>query len=265
MTTDAGPAMLQHELLGLLRDALQHDGFVVHAQPIVDLLSGEPRAHELTLHIAARDGPLISPATYGPVAERFGLMTKLDDLLIRHAVELAGEGHAVAVDVHTASLADPDLGRRAQQALGDGHADPGLLTFELSADALTSNVPAASAFVHRLHDAGCSITVDHFGTGASDFGYLKRLALDRLKIDATFIEQLQSTPSDEQFVRAFVRLAQGLQISTGAEGVIDAATRSLLVDAEVDQGQGALFGAPVALSRHGGAQLTPPRGVRNKR
>lgn len=263
MTTDPNPEMLQHELLGLLRDAIENDGFAVHAQPIVDLVSGEPRAHELTLHLAARDGRVISSATFAPIAERFGLTTELDDLLIRHAVELAGEGHAVTVDVHSASLADPDHGRRAEQALVDGQADPGLLTFELSEDGLTSNVPAASAFVHRVHDAGCNITVDHFGAGTHGFGYLKRLPLDCLKIDATFVEELQSTPSDEQFVRAFVHLARGLQMTTGADGVLDAATRSLLEDAEVDQGQGALFGAPVELSQDGGAHLTPLRGVRD--
>gem|GEM_PF-3822010 len=116
-----------------------------------------------------------------------------------------------------------------------------------------------------MHDAGCNITVDHFGAGAKGFAYLKQLPLDCLKIDASFIEELQSTPSDEQFVRAFVHLAQGLQMSTGADGVLDAATRTLLEDAEVDQAQGALFGTPVELSSNGGAVMTPPPGARDER
>jgi len=251
--------VLQHELLRLLRSALDDDGFSVHAQPIVDLASGEPHAHELTLHLSARDGRLISSARFQPVAERFGLMAQLDDVLIRRAAELAGDGHAVAVDVHTASLADPDLPRRTEQVLLDSQADPALLTFEVSEEGLTSNAPAASSFVRRVHDAGCNITVDHFGAGAKGFGYLKQLPIDCLKIDASFIEELQSTPSDEQFVRAFVHLAHGLQMTTAAEGVLDAGTRSVLEDADGDQGQGALFGAPVELPQDGGAPLSPLR------
>ncbi len=261
---NAQPAVLQHELLRLLRDALDNGGFAVHAQPIVDLASGELQAHELTLHLSSPDGHLISSATFHPVAERFGLMTELDDLLIRRAATIAGEGHPVAVDVHSASLADPDLAQRAEQALVDNEADPGLVTFELSEDGLTANAPAASAFVRRLHDAGCNITVDHFGAGAKGFGYLTQLPLDCLKIDASFIEELQSTPSDEQFVHAFVHLAQGLRMSTGADGVLDVATRTLLEDADVDQAQGALFGEPLAMPAQGQAPPTPARSTRTE-
>jgi len=262
---NAQPAVLQYELLRLLGDALDNDGFAVHAQPIVDLASGEPHAHELTLHLSSPDGLLISSATFHPVAERFGLMTQLDDLLIRRAAMLAGEGHPVAVDVHSASLADPDLAQRAEQALVDNQADPGLVTFEVTEHELTTNAPAASAFVRRIHDAGCNITVDHFGTGAKGFGYLKQLPLDFLKIDASFIEHLQSTPSDEQFVHAFVHLAHGLRMSTGADGVLDVATRTLLEDADVDQAQGALFGEPVALPAEGLAPRTASSETRSGR
>ncbi len=260
-----GREPVQRELLGLLRAAADRDLFVVFAEPVAGLADSEPRKHELTLRLPAGDGRLISPAAFHPVAGRFGLMPELDDLLIRRAVALAGHGHAVAVDVHGASLGDPDFARRTEEAMADGHADPALLTFELSEEALISNGPVASAFAQRMHELGVAITGDHFGTCSAGFGHLKRLPLDALKIDASFVTELRSTPSDEQFVRAFVHLARGLRVATAADGVVDEATRLLLADAGVDEGQGTRFGPPAALPADGRAPLSSPLSVVHER
>lgn len=136
---------------------------------------------------------------------------------------------AVALDVQARSVADPDLARRTEQTLAGAGAAPGLITFKLSEECLTAHAPAASAFLERMHEPGCSITGDQFGTGAAGFGYLKQLPLDTLKIDACFIEHLRWTRSDEQFVRTFVQLAHGL--IAAADGLGDDATRTVLEDA----------------------------------
>ena len=154
---------------------------------------------------------------------------------------------------------DPDLARRTEQALAQAGAAPGLITFELSEQCLTANVPAASAFLLRMHELGCTITGDQFGTGSAGFGYLKQLPLDCLKIDACFVEDLQWTPSDEQFVRAFVQLAHGLGLTAAADGVSDDATRAVLEDAGVQQAQGPLFGDSVEVTEDGIASLQPLR------
>ncbi len=240
-----------HELLALLRNALDGDGFVVCAQPIVDLATGRPLKHELSLLLPSGDGKLIAPSDFHPVAERFGLTTQLDDELVRWGAALAHDGDTVAFDIHAATVADPDLARRIEQALADAGAPPGLITLELSEESLTRNAPAASAFVQRMHALGCSITADGFGASSAGFGHLKRLALDCLKIDARFVEDLASTPSDEQFVQAFVRVAQGSRLTPAADGVGDAATRDVLQRAGVQQGQGALFGEPAPLPAGG--------------
>jgi EAL domain-containing protein (putative c-di-GMP-specific phosphodiesterase class I) len=157
-------------------------------------------------------------------------------------------------------VSDPDLARRTEQALADGAATPGLMTFELSQESLTTDAPAAAAFAQRMHALGASITANRFGTGSAGFGHLKRLPLDCLKIDPCFVEALESTPSDEQFVRAFVQLARGLGLATAADGVLDAATRAVLEDAGVDQAQGAYFGDPVMLTAdHVAGPLSPAR------
>lgn len=236
-----------HELLVLLREAIDGDRFVLCAEPIVALASGDPIKHELTLLLPGPDGQLIASGEFHPVAHRFGLTTELDDLLIRSAAAVAHTGDAVVVDIHPGSLSDPDLARRTEQALADGDAAPGLVTFELSQESLTTDAPAAAAFARRMHDLGAAITANRFGTGSAGFGHLKRLPLDCLKIDPCFIAGLESTPSDEQFVRAFVQLARSLGLATAADGVLDEATRAVLEDAGVDQAQGALFGDPVML------------------
>ena len=248
-----------HELLALLRSALDGDGFVVCAQPIVDLATGRPLKHELSLHLPGGDGKLIAPSDFHPVGERFGLTTQLDDVLIRWGAALAHDGDAVALDIHAATVADPDLARRTEQALADAGAPPGLITLELSEECLTRNAPAASAFVQRMHALGCSITADGFGASAAGFGHLKRLALDCLKLDARFVEDLASAPFDEQFAVAFGQLAHGLGITAAADGVGDAATRDFLQGAGVQQAQGALFGDPAPLPAEGVAGLSPVR------
>lgn len=236
-----------HELLGLLRGAINDNGFVVYGEPVVALATGDPIKHELTLHLPAHGEILIPASGFHPVAERFGLMAELDDLLIRRAAALAAQGDAVAVDIHAGAVSDPDLARRTEQALADAKAAPELITFELSEGSLTSNAPAASAFAERMHALGCSITGDEFGTGSAGFGYLKRLPLDCLKIDACFIEGMQSKPSDEQFVHAFVQLARSLGLTAAAEGVLDDRTRAVLQDAGIVEAQGAFFGGPATL------------------
>lgn len=248
-----------HELLNLLRDAIDANRLVPRAQPVVDLATGDPVKHELTLLLPAYDGCLISASEFHPVAERYGLLGELDDLLIRSAARLAAEGDAVALDIHAGSVADPDLARRTEQALEHAGASPDLMTFELSEAGLTTNLPAASAFVHRMHDLGCRITADEFGTGSSGFAYLKQLPLDCVKLDACFVERLESTPTDAQFVFAFVQLAEGLGLTTAADGVLDEASAAILAGAGVDQAQGTLFGGPVALTEGRIARLCDVR------
>jgi EAL domain-containing protein (putative c-di-GMP-specific phosphodiesterase class I) len=254
-----------HELLALLRDAIDGEGFVLCAQPVVDLATGEVVKHEFTLVLRAPGGGLIPSSQFLPVADRFGLTGDVDDLLIRAAAGAAGDGDAVALDVQAGSVSDPDLARRTEDALAQAGAAPGLITFELSEECLTANLPAASAFLLRMHELGCTITGDQFGTGSAGFGYLEQLPLDCLKIDACFIEDLQWTPSDEQFVRAFVQLAHGLGLTAAADGVGDDTTRAVLEDAGVQEAQGPLFGDAVTVTEDGVASLHPVRGAPHER
>lgn len=229
------------------------------AQPIVDVATGEVIKHEFTLLLRAPGGALIPSSQFLPVAQRFGLTGEVDDVLIRSAAGASRDGDAVALDVQAGSVSDPDLARRTEEALARAGAAPDLITFELSEECLTANVPAASAFLVRMHELGCTITADQFGTGSAGFGYLKQLPLDGLKIDACFIENLQWTPSDAQFVRAFVQLAHGLGLVAAADGVGDDATRAVLEDAGVQEAQGPLFGDAVAVPEDGVGSVHPVR------
>lgn len=229
------------------------------AQPVVDVATGDVIKHEFTLLLRAPEGGLIASSQFLPVAHRFGLTGEVDDVLIRSAAAAAHDGDAVALDVQAGSVSDPDLARRTEEALAQAGAAPALITFELSEECLTANVPAASAFLVRMHELGCTITADQFGTGSSGFGYLKQLPLDCLKIDACFIEDLGWTPSDEQFVRAFVQLAHGLGLTAAADGVGDDATRHILEDAGVEEVQGPLFGDAETVPEDGIASLHPVR------
>jgi diguanylate cyclase (GGDEF)-like protein len=224
---------------------------VVLAQPIVDLATGAPRKHELTLRLPVGGRPVMPAAV------------EIDDLLVRRAIGLAHQGHPVAIDVCSTSLDDPDFALRVQQAVVEAKIDPTLLTFELTEASLTTNTDAASAFVHGVHGLGCAVTLDHCGKSCAGLGYLKRLPVDCLKIDAAFIAGLDPASADGHLVRALVYLARGLGITVAADGVADPATPALLEDLGVDQAQGPLFGAPSALfdrpapALSAGAPMTP--------
>ena len=158
-----------HDVLGLLRAALDGDGFGISAQPVVDLATGATVEHELMLRLPAHDGHSISPERFLPVAERFGLAAELADLLIRRAAGLAAGGDGVALDVLAGSIADPGLAGRTEQILADAGAPPGLMTFELSERTLTTNASAAAAFVTActIWDAGSPATPSVWAPPAS--------------------------------------------------------------------------------------------------
>jgi PAS domain S-box-containing protein len=231
-----------------IRQALAEDRFVLHAQPILDLISGETVQHELLLRLCDTDGSLIPPARFLPVAEAFGLMRDVDRWVITHGLRIAAGGHHVELNLSAQSLDDPELPDFVEKALVDSGADPGRVVFEITETTLMCNEVAACAFAERLRTLGCGLALDDFGTGYGGFTYLKQLPIDLLKIDIEFVRDLTSNEASQHVVRAVVSLARGFGQRTVAEGVEDVATLYLLRRLGVDYAQGFGLGRPRALT-----------------
>jgi PAS domain S-box-containing protein len=231
-----------------IRDALDEERFILHAQPIVDLATGETVQHELLIRMNDRDGRLVPPGLFLPAAEEHGLIADIDRWVIRQAAELAGRGHAVELNISAESLAQPGLLEVVQRELRRTAADPGLLVFELTETALLRSERTAKAFIDGIAALGCDLALDDFGTGYGGFTYLKRFPVNYLKIDIEFVRELPRDEASQHVVHAVVSLAKGFGQKTVAEGVEDAETLALLREFGVDYAQGYFLGRPAPLA-----------------
>jgi PAS domain S-box-containing protein len=238
--------------LDRVQQALAENRFVLHAQPIIDLLTGQVVQRELLLRmrapeIAGVSAGLIPPGSFLPVAEEFGLITEIDRWVIDRSTEIAATGDAVQINVSARSVSDPSLVDYIKHAIERNGADPGRIVFEITETILVSDQGAARAFVERLHEFGCKIALDDFGTGYGGFTYVKQLPVDFLKIDIEFVGDLTSSSASRHVVEAVVNLAARFGLATVGEGVEDQQTLNLLRQLGVDYAQGFHIGRPAAL------------------
>jgi diguanylate cyclase (GGDEF)-like protein/PAS domain S-box-containing protein len=241
-----------------IENALADDGFVLHAQPIVDLASLEVVEHELLLRMVDPSGELISPGAFLPVAERFGLVERIDRWVVQRATAMAADGLGpFSLNLSAKSLADPGLVEFIAGCLQATGCDPSALTFEITETAAVTNVGLARALAEGLHDLGCSLSLDDFGAGFGSFYYLKHLPFDVLKIDGEFIAGCTTSKTDQLVIDAVVRVARGLGKTTVAEFTQDPETVELLRSAGVDLAQGFHLGRPVPASSLRPAGSTP--------
>ncbi len=246
-------ANLQRQLatmtwVGKIRDAIDENRLTLHSQPIVALKGGRP-SQELLLRMFGRDGELIQPGSFLPIAEKYGLIGEIDRWVIAQAISLAVEsGGIVEANISAASIGTVDLLPFIEDQLKETGADPADLVFEITETALMHDIAAGEAFAQGLAEFGCGLALDDFGTGFGSFTYLKRLPISYLKIDIEFVRDLVTNPANQHVVRAIVSLAQAFGLQTIAEGVEDEATLQVLRDEGVDYAQGFHLGRPAPLS-----------------
>ena len=238
-----------------LSAAVDAGAFVLHAQPILPIASTTPPTFELLLRLPDGHGDLIPPGTFLYNAERFGLITRIDQWVLAQAIGLLADSHAAGVDlaltvnVSGRTITDPSLGAYVAGLLAEHAVTRDRLTIEITETAAITNIEHARTLARELRALGCRIALDDFGAGFASFYYLKHLEFDDLKIDGEFIRNLCATPSDQLIVSAVVDIARGLAARTIAEFVGDDETAALLASLGVDAGQGNHLGRPQTLER----------------
>lgn len=226
-----------------IRDALNNDTFVLHHQPIVNLATGEISQCEALLRLCA-DDELVLPGNFLYTAERFGLARDIDRWVIRHALNNppADPGRTLAINLSGDSVTDPEIAAFIEHEVAVAGRDPASIVFEVTETAAIANMDRARAFITRISDLGCQISLDDFGAGFGSFFYLKYLPLDFVKIDGEFIRNLPASRTDQILLEAIVAMAHGLGKQTIAEHVQDAPTVEILRRIGVDHAQGYHFG-----------------------
>ena len=236
-----------------IREALEQDRFILHAQPILDLATDTVSQYELLIRAAEVDGELVLPGVFLGIAERSGLIQDIDRWVVCRAISMiareraAGRRLRLEVNLSGKAFADPDLYAVIQREIARTGIDPSCLVLEVTETAAIANLDEAQRFIEALRAAGCSFALDDFGVGFSSFAHLKYLPVDYLKIDGSFIRDLARSTVDQHLVRAIVDVARSLGKKTIAEFVEDEETLALLRQFGVDYAQGFHVGRPAPL------------------
>ncbi len=231
-----------------LREALATDRFTLHFQPIVHTASGGHVMHEALVRMVGVDGELITPGTFIPVAERYGLMPLVDRWVVatalKHISACAENRPTLSVNLSGASLGDTDLLQLLTSYLGRDASLGKSLVLEITETAAVSHIERAGEFMRELKRLGCQFALDDFGTGFSSFAYLKHLPVDYVKIDGTFVRDIVTDPVDQAMVRSINHIAHSLGKETIAEFVENDEILRHLREFGVDYVQGYHIGRP---------------------
>ena len=235
-------------------EALEQGLFLFHCQPIVDLRSGRTEYYELLLRMQGDQGELVLPGAFLEIAEGFGLIQDIDRWVVGEAVHLLAEheqmGHDVrlAINLSGKALANDDMLQIIWQEIAASAINRANLVLELTETAAIADMGQAQKFVRSLKRLGCRFALDDFGVGFASFDHVKKLPVDYLKIDGSFIRHLARDQVDQHLVKAIVEVARALGKYTIAEFVEDEETLRLLRELGVDYGQGYHLGRPVPVS-----------------
>ncbi|NVI84783.1 bifunctional diguanylate cyclase/phosphodiesterase [Janthinobacterium sp. BJB401] len=241
-----------------LRKALQNEELYLHYQPQIDLRSGRIVGVEALIRWNCRDMGQLSPAEFIPVAEESGIIVDLGRWVLQSACRQAAlwckaglldSLEHVAVNLSACQARDPGLMDDIRAILDETQLPHGLLELEITEGVLMDNVHANVELMRRLQEAGIHLSIDDFGTGYSSMSYLKRLPIDQLKIDRSFVHDLPG--EGEAIVTAIIAMAHSLHLKVVAEGVETLQQVEFLRKAGCDNVQGFFFARPMTA-----AQLT---------
>jgi len=239
-----------------LRRACEQDQFSVLYQPIVSLDTGGLDGFEALLRWNHPDRGLLAPAEFLNVAEEAGLMGRIDRWVIETSCREAcrwerREGAPLTISINLAprSFSDPSFIPRVDRILARTGVDPRRVKIEITEDVLSGEEGPVLDVLHELKARDIHLYVDDFGTGYSALSRLQRLPVDMLKIDRSFISDLERNPENREIVRTIVSLARGLELDVIAEGVETATQVEILRDLGCPHGQGYWFSVPLSVAR----------------
>ena len=254
-------------LEGRLRRALEQEEFTLHYQPQVDLASGRISGAEALLRWFPREGGIIPPDEFIPVAENSGLILPIGRWVLAAAIgqlrrwlDAGLTAVPVAVNLSARQFREPDLAHVLATELDQAGLASHWLGLEITESVMMDNLERALALLREFKGLGLKIALDDFGTGFSSLSYLKRLPIDTVKIDRAFIQELTSNPEDAAIVQAIIGMAHSLGLRVIAEGVETEAQLGYLRRRRCDEMQGFLFSRPLPAAEFS-ALLTEERSL----
>lgn len=240
--------MLENEL----RRAVKEEQFYLEYQPKLDLSNKEIAGMEALVRWRHPEIGVIPPNKFIPIAEETGLIIPLGEWVLREACrqnkkwqELGYPPLPVSVNVSVRQFEEGDLLGTIEQALEETRLDPEWLEIEVT-ETVFADLDDAAGILQIIRDYGVKVSVDDFGTGYNSFSYIKQLPIDTVKIDSSFVRDLENSEESKAIIEAILLLAKTLEINVVAEGVESKNHLSFLAKEGCDQGQGYLFSKPVS-------------------
>ncbi len=259
------------ELKSDLDSALANDQFFLLYQPIFDLDSKHIRGVEALIRWQHPTRGVISPDDFIPVLEDSGMIIEVGRWVLNQACaqaaswQLQGYRTTMSVNVSMRQLETDGLVKDIEEALAASNFEPGSLVIEVTESTLMRDANATVSRLRKLKELGVMIAIDDFGTGYSSLAYLRQFPVDVLKIDRTFVAEMDGTPNSAALIHTLVELSRTLGLTTVAEGIEDDSQLEGLRNEQCDSGQGFIFSRPVEpaaieafLSRTHGAAAAPP-------
>lgn len=235
-----------------LRWVIKEDRLLLDYQEVLPLQASSPQARglpgphiELLIRLRDEDGRVVLPGAFLPAAERYGMMPQLDRWVVGEAIahfdQLHVSGQApgrCSINLAASTLEDDGLAEYVLDLIEQHGIAPSRLCFEITETEAVRNLARAVRFIERLRSVGCQVALDDFGAGMSSFGYLKNLPVDVIKIDGSFIRDLDTDPMSRSIINAITDIGHQRGLDVVAEWVASEAQTVLLRELGVDYGQG---------------------------
>ncbi|MCC4116449.1 bifunctional diguanylate cyclase/phosphodiesterase [Aromatoleum toluclasticum] len=225
----------------LILAAVEARGVIPYYQPIIDPKTGKVEALEVLARIRLDDGSILVADAFVAIAEKMGLMHKLDYILMERALEAATAANyqgLLFLNMSPRALVLNDFVQETRRIASASGFDPSRIVFEITERETIKNMALLERFINTLRSEGFRLAIDDFGSGFSSFHYVKRFPIDFLKIEGDFIVGMKQNDKDRALVRSIVALARELGIRTVAEYVEDAEVLDKVIDQSIDLAQG---------------------------
>jgi diguanylate cyclase (GGDEF)-like protein/PAS domain S-box-containing protein len=261
-----GASMARLELEGDLRRAVERDELRLHYQPLVDLRTGVVVGHEGLVRWEHPSRGLLDPDGFIPLAEETGLILGIGDWVLVEACRQtrawqlalpAAPPLMISVNLSGRQFTRPDLATTVARVLAESGLPASSLELEITETVAMSDAAATGVTLRALRELGVRLALDDFGTGYSSLAYLSEMALDRVKVDQSFVAGLSVAGANHSIIAAVAALAHGLGLEVTAEGIEEAEQLAAVIALGCDRGQGYLFERPLpareaeeALVRH---------------
>lgn len=246
---------LQDELT-LVQDidyALRNNTFELFCQPIVGMKDASTQRIEILIRLRNPAGDIIMPSQFIPVAENYGLMPNIDTWVLDNLVKLHHQDFldrpdvVININLSGRSLSNRKLLRNIHHFLLKNPAISQRLCFEITETAAIKEMDGALTFMNALHTLGCQLALDDFGSGLSSFRYLKTLPVDILKIDGSFIINMETDKTDRAMVKSIYQVCKAMKVEVVAEYVETQALEHLVKTMGIDYAQGFYYSKPIPL------------------